>query len=203
MHSSPLFVPLQSQLPEDPIEPPASWAWGQHPANGLGYKAKDGLSLSVCLANPAMIATAKCKLPLDVCLANPEYLPLVGCAGHAFPLSVCLQYPDLLTKPGCAGVPDLPLDICLENPQFLTTSRCAGNKFPLDVCLEYPDLFSQPSCADNITPSSCAKVPELTLTPLCAGALDGFQPSLFDCMDNKEALCKLKLCEKHQFLVKC
>ena len=49
----------------------------------MGYKAKDDLTLEVCLANPNMIATAKCKIPLDICLDNPEWLPLVGCSGEA------------------------------------------------------------------------------------------------------------------------
>merc|ERR1712203_1272922 len=39
-------VQLVSLLPAQPIEPPESWAWGQHP-NGLGYKAKNGFRGSV------------------------------------------------------------------------------------------------------------------------------------------------------------
>merc|ERR1712141_301616 len=77
---SPATGVLRSEYPEEPIENPAEWAWGQHPRNGLGYKAKDNLELEVCLANPHMIATAKCKLPLDLCLENPDWLPLVGCS---------------------------------------------------------------------------------------------------------------------------
>ena len=44
---SPVLVNLQSELPAEPIENPADWAWGQHPRNGLGYKAKDGLTVEV------------------------------------------------------------------------------------------------------------------------------------------------------------
>ena len=33
-------LPLQSSLPDRPIEDPAAWAWGRHPRNGFGYKAK-------------------------------------------------------------------------------------------------------------------------------------------------------------------
>ena len=68
------FVPLKSRLPDNPIEDPADWAWGLHPDNGLDYKARDNLEVSVCLANPEMINTAKCSLPLQVCLDNPQYL---------------------------------------------------------------------------------------------------------------------------------
>ena len=40
-HPSPLLVPLKSQLPQEPIENPADWAWGLHPDNGLDYSAKE------------------------------------------------------------------------------------------------------------------------------------------------------------------
>ena len=73
---------LQSLLPLEPIEDPAIWAWGLHPDNGLDYKAKDGLTVEVCLDNPQLINTAKCSLPLDVCLANPQYIAQIGCAGQ-------------------------------------------------------------------------------------------------------------------------
>ena len=33
-------LPLQSRIPDRPIEDPAAWAWGRHPRNGFGYKAK-------------------------------------------------------------------------------------------------------------------------------------------------------------------
>ena len=54
----------------------------------------------------------------------------------------------------------------------------------LDTCLEFPDLLKRsPQCLDAIGPD--------------------FEPTLFQCQDNKEILCKMKLCEKHQFIVKC
>ena len=134
-HSSPLLVPLQSQLPTEPIEPPADWAWGLHPDEGLGYKAKDSLSVEVCLANPAMVNTAKCVLPLDVCLDNPQHLSSLGCAGNELPdlpLDVCLAYPELLTKPACSGH-NLPLDVCLTYPELLTRPACLGHRFTTDL----------------------------------------------------------------------
>merc|ERR1712010_294116 len=105
---------LRSQLPEKPIENPANWAWGQHPRNGLGYNAKDDLELEVCLANPHMIATPKCKIPLDICLDNPQWLPLVGCSGNEYPLETCLAYPTLLTKPVCQA--NLTPQLCASTP---------------------------------------------------------------------------------------
>merc|ERR1712036_99951 len=112
------------------------WAWGQHPDEGLGYKAKDSLSVSVCLANPAMVNTAKCVLPLDVCLANPQHLSSLGCSGHDLPLEACLDNPSLLTKPSCAGAvadytPSLPE--CMGNKKALCSLNKCGN-FDLWKC---------------------------------------------------------------------
>merc|ERR1712037_122824 len=149
---------LRSQLPEKPIENPANWAWGQHPRNGLGYNAKDDLELEVCLANPHMIATPKCKVPLDICLDNPQWLPLVGCSGEGLPLQVCLDFPKLLTKPACQA---------------------------------------------NLTPQLCASTPSITRLAACTASLVGYEATLFDCQDNKDILCSLNMCEKHEFLVKC
>merc|ERR1712038_466984 len=130
-----------------------------------------------------MVNTAKCVLPLDVCLDNPQHLSSLGCSGNQ--------------------LPDLPLDVCLAYPELLTRPACSDNKYSLDVCLATPLLLSQPACEDNFSGSACAQNPSITLLPACSGALEGYQPSLFECVDNKEALCSLKLCEKHQFVVKC
>ena len=105
--SSPVQVSLKSQLPASPIEDPETWAWGLHPDNGLDYKAKDSLSVEVCLANPELIDTAKCSLPRDLCLSNAEFTPLVGCSGHSLPLSVCVSNPVLTTRDSCAGLDSL------------------------------------------------------------------------------------------------
>ena len=104
---SPVQVSLKSQLPASPIEDPETWAWGLHPDNGLDYKAKDSLSVEVCLANPDLINTAKCSLPRDLCLSNAEFTPLVGCSGHSLPLSVCVSNPVLTTRDSCAGLDSL------------------------------------------------------------------------------------------------
>merc|ERR1712037_83909 len=176
---------LRSQLPEKPIENPANWAWGQHPRNGLGYNAKDDLELEVCLANPHMIATPKCKVPLDICLDNPQWLPLVGCSGEGLPLQVCLDFPKLLTKPACQA------------------HHTTFGAFPLDACLAYPTLLTKPACQANLTPQLCASTPSITRLAACTAALVGYEATLFDCQDNKDILCSLNMCEKHEFLVKC
>merc|ERR1711862_193515 len=38
--ATPVQVQLKSQIPAEPIENPAEWAWGLHPDNGLDYAAK-------------------------------------------------------------------------------------------------------------------------------------------------------------------
>ena len=128
VEGSPVLVELQSQYPANPIEDPPTWAWGQHPDNGLGYKAKDNLEVEVCLANPHYINTAKCKLPLEVCLDNPQYLSSLGCSGNdlpPLPLDTCLAFPELLTFPACSGH-SLPREVCMANPSVLTSPSCAG-----------------------------------------------------------------------------
>merc|ERR1712088_680628 len=182
---SPATGVLRSQYPEKPIENPADWAWGQHPRNGLGYNAKDDLELEVCLVNPNMIATPKCKIPLDICLENPEWLPLVGCSGEGLPLQVCLDFPKLLTSPACEA-------------HYNTFGA-----FPLDACLAYPTLLTKPACQANLTPQLCASTPSITRLAACTTALAGYEATLFDCQDNKDILCSLNMCAKHEFLVKC
>eukprot|EP00090_Calanus_glacialis_P027143 TRINITY_DN4271_c0_g1_i4.p1 TRINITY_DN4271_c0_g1~~TRINITY_DN4271_c0_g1_i4.p1 ORF type:complete len:177 (+),score=33.27 TRINITY_DN4271_c0_g1_i4:97-627(+) len=124
LQSSPLLVPLASKLPANPIEDPADWAWGQHPSNGLGYKAKNSLTVEVCLANPAMVNTAKCVLPLDVCLANPQHLSSLGCSGNKYPLDVCLDNTQLLSQPSCSD--NLSGSVCAQNPDITLIPACSG-----------------------------------------------------------------------------
>ena len=71
------------------------------------------------------------------------------------------------------------------------------------MCVANPALLATPACADALTAETCAATPSITLIPTCLGALEGYQPSLFECQDNKQALCSLDLCAKHEFIVKC
>ena len=64
-------------------------------------------------------------------------------------------------------------------------------------------LLHSLGCSAALTPELCAQEAQATLTPGCVAKLAGYQPSLFQCQDNKEALCSLQLCDKHKFLVKC
>ena len=100
--------------------------------NGLGYNAKDNLELEVCLANPHMIATPKCKIPLDICLDNPQWLPLVGCSGEGLPLQVCLDFPKLLTSPACKGV------VSKKQPTFSFVSSLFENCTFLGLQSSFP-----------------------------------------------------------------
>jgi len=79
----PQVVQLLSKLPPNPIETPAPdvWAWGRHP-NGLDYKARNGLSLELCLSMPEVAGTALCsgnKFPLEACINNPALATLKVC----------------------------------------------------------------------------------------------------------------------------
>ena len=82
----------------------------------------------VCLANPALVDTAKCKLPLDVCLDNPSLLPLLGCSGgiHFLFLGALIILSELdkctVTRLGDG----LPLQVCLDFPKLLTSPACQG-----------------------------------------------------------------------------
>merc|ERR1712066_605477 len=147
---------LRPQYPEKPIENPADWAWGQHPRNGLGYNAKDDLELEVCLANPNMIATPKCKIPLDICLKNPEWLPLVGCSAHyttfgAFPLDACLAFPTLLTKPACQA--NLTPQLCASTPSITRLAACTtalvGYEATLFDCQDNKEILCSLNMCDK------------------------------------------------------
>merc|ERR1711990_1109391 len=148
---SPATGVLRSQYPEKPIEDPANWAWGQHPRNGLGYNAKDDLELEVCLANPQMIATPKCKIPLDICLDNPQWLPLVGCSGNQYPLETCLAHPTLLTKPVCEA--NLTPQLCASTPSITRLAACTaalvGYEATLFDCQDNKDILCSLNMCDK------------------------------------------------------
>ena len=190
------------------------------PRNGLGYKAKDNLELEVCLANPHMIATAKCKIPLDLCLENPEWLPLVGCSGEGYPRQVCLDFPNLITSPACQGqnctslaLSDLSpsslhsfLCTTLTNSPHQLTTVCMEHflwKFALDFPPSYQNLHVKVSLFSSFTVRRCTHYLIFNLRTSLAAALDGYEATLFDCQDNKEFFCSRNMCEKHQFIVKC
>ena len=136
VESSPLPAPqrpvLQSLLPLEPIEDPASWAWGLHPDNGLDYKAKDNLEVEVCLKNPAMINTAKCKLPLEVCLANPQHLASLGCSAALTP-ALCAKIKEATLTPTCVqklASYEASMFDCQDNTEALCSlNLCDKHKF--------------------------------------------------------------------------
>merc|ERR1712004_928673 len=148
---SPATGVLRSQYPEKPIENPADWAWGQHPRNGLGYNAKDDLELEVCLANPNMIATPKCKIPLNICLENPEWLPLVGCSGEGLPLQVCLDFPKLITSPACEA--NLTPQLCASTPSITRLPACTtalvGYEATLFDCQDNKEILCSLNMCDK------------------------------------------------------
>ena len=101
---SPFQVSLQSQLLASPIEGRETCAWGLHPDNGLEHKARDSLSVEVCLANPDLINVNKCSLPLSplsVCVSNPGLTTRDSCAGldNKYPSDVCANFPSCTANP--------------------------------------------------------------------------------------------------------
>merc|ERR1712115_724073 len=127
---SPVQVTLQSKLPTDPIEDPNTWAWGLHPDQGLDYKARDSLSL-------------------EVCLSNKEFTPLVGCSGYNFPLSVCISNPVLTTRDECAGN-KYPADVCEKFPQLYSQPSCQDN-LNAGACAAVSSLTLTPQCKSLLT----------------------------------------------------
>ena len=74
------------------------------------------------------------------------------------------------------------------------------------VASPFPQLnwiLTRSQCESQLSGSVCASNKEITLSPACQPLLQSYQPTLFQCSDNKEILCGLNLCEKHQFIVKC
>ena len=130
----------------------------------------------MCLANPSLVNTAKCKLPLDVCLENPNLLPLLGCSGEGLPLQVCLDFPKLLTSPACKGSTSLSkvasakttklfsslylsfcffafLSFCFPIIQTFFTFSCFQQIFKRKEALIYPSYFI--SNMSNINCKNC------------------------------------------------
>ena len=94
------------------------------------------------------------------------------------------------------------MEQCANNPLLLDASQC-DFEFPLKVCSASPELFTRPQCRSHVSGPVCAANPGITLEPFCQAPLSSYQPTLFECSDNKEILCGLKKCDKHQFIVKC
>ena len=181
------------------------------------------MELEVCLSNPHMIATAKCKIPLDICLDNPDWLPLVGCSGEGYPRQVCLDFPNLITSPACEGQnctssvlssysftsPFLYLLFVPPWPILPTSSpQCIWRFFfgnlpqislpPPKTCMSRSVFFSFFTVRHW-----CTHYLIFNLSISLTAALDGYEATLFDCQDNKEFFCSRNMCEKHQFIVKC
>lgn len=90
-------VELVSKLPKEPIENPASWAWAAHP-NGLGYKARNGLSMEQCLAAPpCTLVSPLCKghvfeaQSFFQCTKNKCWRPTYLCEEYCVTFKTCKE----------------------------------------------------------------------------------------------------------------
>jgi len=106
VQSAPQQINLISKLPEKPIEDPAEWAWGEHPKDGFGFKARNSLTLEQCLASPLLAGTPVCEgnvFPKEFCLEN-RLVTADGC--KQFLGDICTLSIDLAESLACAGAAD-------------------------------------------------------------------------------------------------
>ncbi|XP_023347718.1 uncharacterized protein LOC111716482 isoform X4 [Eurytemora carolleeae] len=203
-------IKLQSLLPVDPIEEFDSWAWGEHP-NGLGYKARNGLSVDQCFKNPYLIDTPACKFPAAVCIEFPEYATRKVCAGNRYPAEVCASSLTFALLEGCADAL-YPKEFCVANPVLVSAKGCqkyladicsldvklalsppcADAQYPKDFCLGNPVLISAKGC-EQFKGDICTSSLELAESSSCSGAAD--QITFLQCVSNGD-VCRAKICDK-------
>ncbi|XP_023347708.1 uncharacterized protein LOC111716481 isoform X4 [Eurytemora carolleeae] len=157
-------IKLQSLLPVDPIEEFDTWAWGEHP-NGLGYKARNGLSVDQCLKNPHLIDTPACKFPAKLCMDVPEYATKQACAGNQYPAEFCATDIKIALLEGCADAL-YPKEFCVANPVLVSAKGC--QKYLADICSLDVKLALSPPCADVLYPKKfCMSSPVLVSEKRC------------------------------------
>ncbi|XP_023347723.1 uncharacterized protein LOC111716482 isoform X9 [Eurytemora carolleeae] len=181
-------IKLQSLLPVDPIEEFDSWAWGEHP-NGLGYKARNGLSVDQCFKNPYLIDTPACKFPAAVCIEFPEYATRKVCADALYPKEFCVANPVLVSAKGCQKY---LADICSLDVKLALSPPCADAQYPKDFCLGNPVLISAKGC-EQFKGDICTSSLELAESSSCSGAAD--QITFLQCVSNGD-VCRAKICDK-------
>ncbi|XP_023347706.1 uncharacterized protein LOC111716481 isoform X2 [Eurytemora carolleeae] len=181
-------IKLQSLLPVDPIEEFDTWAWGEHP-NGLGYKARNGLSVDQCLKNPHLIDTPACKFPAKLCMDVPEYATKQACAGNQYPAEFCATDIRIALLEGCAGN-QIPAEFCATDIKIALLEGCADALYPKEFCVANPVLVSAKGCQKYLA-DICSLDVKLALSPPCA---DATYPKDF-CVGNP-VLISAKGCEK-------
>ena len=139
------------------------------------------------------------QFPVDECVKNSFLLDSTQC-GFQFPVDVCAKNRFLLDAKQCGF--EFPVAECVKNDILLDANQC-NFEFPKKVCEASPELFTRTQCQSHVSGPVCASTPAITNEDFCLKQLKGYQPTLFECSDNKANLCKLKLCDKHQFIVKC
>ena len=95
-----LTVELLSKLPPQPIEPPEDWVWGEHPDKGLGYKAKNGLTLDQCVKNGHLSVTVLCQkyanqATFGQCRQNMPSRATVLCKRFCATFRTCAKIPEI------------------------------------------------------------------------------------------------------------
>jgi len=148
VQSFPQNVQLLSKVPSEPIEDPNSWAWGRHPKNGYGYKARNSLTLQQCKDNPETAGTVQCdrydySYPLELCISMPRLAPLKVCEGVKLPKKFCVSDLSLVKAAGCSKFLG---DICSQDLDLANSATClpAQKKVSYFKCTRSRDIcFSQ------------------------------------------------------------
>jgi len=147
VQSFPQNVQLLSKVPSEPIEDPNSWAWGRHPKNGYGYKARNTLTVDQCLKNRHLVDTPQCSFPAQLCIDNPEFIPLKACDGKGpYPAEVCTLSLQIALLEGCKDA-DFPKDFCVSNAaKMIKVNGC--KPYLIDLCTTDVSLAVSDDCAD-------------------------------------------------------
>jgi len=196
VQSFPQNVQLLSKVPSEPIEDPNSWAWGRHPKNGYGYKARNSLTLQQCKDNPETAGTVQCdrydySYPLELCISMPRLAPLKVCEDADFPKDFCVSNAAKMIKVN--GCKPFLNDLCTNDVSLAVSADCADAEFPKDFCVSNAvKMIKVKGCASYKTDLCTADI-SLALSSDCAGA--AADVTFFQCTSDP-AVCRSTICEK-------
>jgi len=190
----PQQINLISKLPDKPIEDPAEWAWGEHPKNGFGFKARNSLTIEQCILNPSTAGTVHCRdydytFPVDICIEYPAIAGTKPCQDAQYPKSFCLANPVLVSANGCKK---FKAEVCSTDISLAQSSACADAKYPKEFCVANPVLVEAKGCREFLA-DVCSTSVKLAESPSCAGAAD--EITFLQCVSDG-AVCRAKICDK-------
>jgi len=192
VQSFPQNVQLLSKVPSEPIEDPNSWAWGRHPKNGYGYKARNTLTVDQCLKNRHLVDTPQCSFPAQLCIDNPEFIPLKACDDADFPKDFCVSNAAKMIKVN--GCKPFLNDLCTTDVSLAVSADCADAEFPKDFCVSNAvKMIKVKGCSPYKT-DLCTTDISLAVSTDCA---DAEFPKDF-CVSNAVKMIKVKGCASYK-----